>query len=283
MPTGPTTVPGGTNGPHYFNHNQKLYEVGADSTLGIVTWGLGTLFTTSHRTIIAQFADGLRSNPAATVAEAADRWGQIFWTAYTASGISTALADLKTLAAKSLHDPTAVSPAPNARTLDEENKFRAYCENLACGFCLGGHLGNDRQPSAFHIDVHPITGIAQPVPIPMGAYRFWGVPNMIDRLIVGFDQQIRNAIVTSQHWSGTEADYNALMQTHMLAHDSLPIRDAVDFVHTCIHSTIKSLKFSRWAQTCGGPIELAVITSDRKFRWVRHKDWDAAITEGIPL
>jgi hypothetical protein len=89
-----TTVPGGTNGPHYFNHNQKLYEVGADSTLGIVTWGLGTLFTTSHRTIIAQFADGLRSNPAATVAEAADRWGQIFWTAYTASGISTALADL---------------------------------------------------------------------------------------------------------------------------------------------------------------------------------------------
>lgn len=117
----------------------------------------------------------------------------------------------------------------------------------------------------------------------MGSYRFWGVPNMIDRLIGGFDNEIRNTIVTSPHWTGTVADYNALMSSHNLQHDSLPIRDAIDFVHTCIHSTIKSLKFSRYSQTCGGPIEIAVITSDRDFRWVRHKDWDAAITEGLPL
>jgi hypothetical protein len=30
-------------------------------------------------------------------------------------------------------------------------------------------------------------------------------------------------------------------------------------------------------KTCGGPIEVAVITSDREFRWVRHKGWDVAI------
>jgi hypothetical protein len=33
---------------------------------------------------------------------------------------------------------------------------------------------------------------------------------------------------------------------------------------------------------CGGPIEIAVITTDRRFRWVRHKDWDVAIAEGDP-
>jgi hypothetical protein len=106
---------------------------------------------------------------------------------------------------------------------------------------------------------------------------------MIDRLTGGFDRAIRDSIVASPFWTGTEGDYNALMLQHALQHDSLPIRDAVDFVHTCIHSTIKSLKFSRYSQTCGGPIEIAVITSDRNFRWVLHKDWDAAITEGIAI
>jgi len=66
----------------------------------------------------------------------------------------------------------------------------------------------------------------------------------------------------------------------MLDHASIPIRDAVDFVHTCIHSTIKALKFSRYSQVCGGPIELAVITTDRASRWIKHKGWDAAIEEG---
>jgi hypothetical protein len=62
----------------------------------------------------------------------------------------------------------------------------------------------------------------------------------------------------------------------------LPIREAIDFVHACVSSTIKAMKFSSLAQICGGPIEIAVITTDRRFRWVRHKDWDVAIAEGDP-
>ena len=30
-----------STGFHYFNHNQKIFEVGENSTLGIVTWGMG--------------------------------------------------------------------------------------------------------------------------------------------------------------------------------------------------------------------------------------------------
>jgi len=65
-------------GLHYFNHNQKLYEVGKDSTLGIVTWGLGSLFITSHRTLIAQLGDDLAARPAQSVLEATTRWRQMF-------------------------------------------------------------------------------------------------------------------------------------------------------------------------------------------------------------
>jgi hypothetical protein len=42
----------------------------------------------------------------------------------------------------------------------------------------------------------------------------------------------------------------------------------------------KAFKVSNLSQICGGPIELAVIRTDRRFTWVRHKEWDAALAEG---
>jgi hypothetical protein len=94
----------------------------------------------------------------------------------------------------------------------------------------------------------------------------------------GCDDELKATLIKSGKWTGTPAELDALLQQHHLLTPLLPIRDALDFVHGCIASTIKALKFSAFAQTCGGPIELAVITTDRHFRWVRQ--WDAAINEG---
>jgi len=86
--------------------------------------------------------------------------------------------------------------------------------------------------------------------------------------------------VSSGKWNGSRVDLDAIIAKFALQHAILPIRDAIDFVHSCIHSTIKALKFSQLSQSCGGPIEIAVITMDRTFRWVRHKQFDAAIMDG---
>jgi hypothetical protein len=88
--------------------------------------------------------------------------------------------------------------------------------------------------------------------------------------------------MASQQWTGTRAELDTLVSKHALGHPMLPIRDAIDFVHACVSITIKAFKFSSLSQICGGPIEIAVITTDRKFGWVRHKAWDAAIIEGEP-
>ena len=37
------------SGPHYYNHAQKLFEIGEDSTVGIVTWGLGGKWSVCRR------------------------------------------------------------------------------------------------------------------------------------------------------------------------------------------------------------------------------------------
>lgn len=57
---------------------------------------------------------------------------------------------------------------------------------------------------------------------------------------------------------------------------NLPLREAIDWIHTVIHTTIRAIKFNQ-EHSCGGPVEIAVITTDRPFRWVCHKSLDAAI------
>jgi len=119
-----------------------------------------------------------------------------------------------------------------------------------------------------------------PTQLPQEGFSFVGAPNIIKRLIWGADEKLQDAIKNSGKWTGSDTELANLFNQFFLNHPQLPIRDAIDFVHTCIYSTIKTMKFSNLFQTCGGPIEIAVITSDRRFRWVRHKEWDSAITEG---
>lgn len=61
------------SGPHHFNYGQKLFEIGQDSTLGIVTWGLGGLELGSYRTLAAKLGDLLANGPIASVHEVAER------------------------------------------------------------------------------------------------------------------------------------------------------------------------------------------------------------------
>jgi hypothetical protein len=165
------------------------------------------------------------------------------------------------------------------RTEDEEKQFNILRRVLVSGFCIAGHILPDRTPAAFEIVFDPLGPKPTPTQKPYG-YWFWGAPNMIQRLIFGLDDGLKTSIMTSGKWTGTLADLETLSAQHTLAHPIIPIRDAIDFVHSFIFSTIKAFKFSTHSQICGGPIELAVITTDRRFRWIRHKELDAAISEG---
>ena len=268
---------------HYFNHNQKLFELGEKATLGVVTWGLGGLGAVSYRTLFAQLADDLKNNVPANVGDVVNRWTAQFWNAYTTSpAIAPLIARCKTLAAKPAFDPAAAAPAAGARSKDEEEEFSRLKNGLVVGFCIAGYvLPPTRTVEAFQVIFDPLMAAA-PVPAAVTGIRFWGAPSMIDRLLAGCDTNFKAAILASPHWAGNDADLTALIMQQTLTHAILPVRDAIDFVHTCIFSTIKAMKFSNFSQICGGPIELAVITTDRLFRWVRHKDWDAAIVEGVP-
>ncbi len=169
------------------------------------------------------------------------------------------------------------------RTTEEERDYQQLRMGLVVGFCLAGYHKADRVPFAYEIIFDPLRDKPSPVSIAIGDTRCWGAPKIFNRLILGIDLDIRESVLASPKWTGTREELNALVTPHQLYNPTLPIRDAIGFVHACIHSTIKALKFSHLSQTCGGPIELAAITTDRPFRWVRHKDWDVAINEGQNL
>lgn len=265
-----------SDGFHYFNNAQKLFQIGEKSSLGMLTWGLGGIGGESYRTLIAELADDLEVSPAADVLDVACRWAQQFWASYIAN-LGYQINRLKALGAKAPFSPSV--PDPAARTKEEEDEYLNLSHGMVVGFCIAGAAGKDRRTRAFQIIFEPLLPHA-PAPQEVFGAPFWGAPNMIQRLIMGFDPALRNDLLNSGNWSGTESDLDAIIGKQVLSHAVLPIREAIDFVHTCVYSTNKALKFSSLNQICGGPIEIAVITTDRNFRWVRHKGLDAAIIEG---
>jgi len=111
----------------------------------------------------------------------------------------------------------------------------------------------------------------------MGEVRFRGMANAFQRLTMGIDPNLVEEILRSKFWTGGEDRFRELIQRYTWLPPSLPIRDAIDWVHASVYSTIKAMKFSSQPPTCGGPVELAVITTDRPFRWVEHKKLNVAI------
>jgi hypothetical protein len=170
---------------HYFNHAQKLFKLGENSTLGAVTWGLGGLVVSSHRMLLAKLADDFAANPPATVIDAANRWAASFWTAYTNTApLMPLIQRCRVLHAKPAFDPNATKPDPTARAKAEEDELKQTRSNLFVGFCIASYVLPSREAAACELMFNPI-GRAQPIPtnIPLHSMRFWGAPNIINRLI----------------------------------------------------------------------------------------------------
>ena len=74
-------------------------------------------------------------------------------------------------------------------------------------------------------------------------------------------------------WSGEQAAITKLLNGNppmLVNHVLMPLKDAVDFAEFLVDLTIKSQRFEMKVATCGGDIDLLVLTKDESF-WYRHK------------
>jgi hypothetical protein len=253
-------------GLHHFNYAQKVFEIGAQSTLGIAVWGMGNLTDLSYRTLIAQFADAISGTPLISVQSAAQRFSERFWQEY-----STRFADV-------VARYRDICANPDSGDQEKLDALRIR-QNFSGGFCIGGVCAYDRVPRAFEIIYQPdLDTVPVPTALHPGHASFWGCPNIMNRVVYGIDDELIDGIIQSGKWTATSEELFRLIWESRLAQPfDLPLREAVDWVHTIIFTTIKAMKFSHHLPVCGGPIELAVISSDRPFRWIQHKQFDEAL------
>lgn len=266
-----TTIPlpdeNGVPAPHYFHHAQKLFELGENASLGVVTWGLGNFDGVSYRCTFAQVGDWVADAKPTTVLEIAEYFIELFWSHYSATSSVIAPARLRAQEIAPLIGPS------------EQEELAVLKEGFTVGFCIGGNTGAERSPAAYEILFSPEQATPPaPTALEFDRPHFWGVPNIMRRVIYAIEPQLVDAILESGRWSGTEKDLMALVEPFVLKRvKHLPIREAIDYVHAIISTTCKGLKFSHWQPVCGGPVEIAVVTADRRFRWVKHKSMRQAL------
>ena len=176
----------------------------------------------------------------------------------------------------------------------------AVARNFYVGFYVAGRNVSDHSPDAYRVELQGL--IDRPRVERLG--RGWnmnGSTALACRILRGWDPALVDAVLAARApvppapseqsalaqgapalaaplWSGSRGELEAaLAPLELPVPPNLPIREAVDFVHFVVQATVKSLKFGRLPPGVGGPVELAIITSDRPFRWVKHKTFDAAL------
>ncbi len=74
-------------------------------------------------------------------------------------------------------------------------------------------------------------------------------------------------------WSGDQEAITKLLNSQpptVINHAMMPLRDAIDFAEFLVDVTIKLQRFEPRVKTCGGDIDILVLTKDDAF-WHRHK------------
>lgn len=229
-------------------HSQKVFEVGEDSRLGLCTWGAGSYGNVSHRTIAARLNDAIDEKT--TVEASAKKLIELVSPIMKESGVNYV------------------------------------------GYYLGGQ-NPDHTPSCIKIEfIRKDTEIeTKRNDFTLGRCEFSGTSQFFTRVFFGFAPELPNNLL--EELNPRLAEYkikdfnkifwesfdNARMKVITEGLKDLPIREALDFVFSYLHITVKAEKFKFGAPSCGGPIEIGFITTDRPFRWARHKTFDSAIIE----
>lgn len=262
---------------HFMNHNQKIFEVGQPGTYAVMTWGLTAFKDISYRTLIARLGDKFAEKAPESGLDAANIWSGLVWEAYTKS-FSKEIDRFRTLYEKISRRTDEVRSRPTKRSKAEDAELNGIYNDLKVGFCIGGYSKKFRTAQAYYIELNPSMR-SQAFPNRIERFKDFGKDDIVSRIFGVFDDEIKEQIVKSAHWSGEKSDLESIISAMRLDPPPMTMRDSIDFVHFRIYSTIKATKFSTRDNDCGGPIELAIITTDRDFRWVKHKSWDSAIND----
>jgi hypothetical protein len=143
------------------------------------------------------------------------------------------------------------------------------------GFVLAGFSAGRQYPECCTIEVDQGGYCTGPSllygPEPAGVVDFWGMPEALNRLVYGWSADA-HARLMAAGLSPLLAN-DVLMSYTELTHPAMPMQEAIDLVRYLAEVTAGYVRFKAGAPTVVPPIDIAVITRHRGFKWVARKHY----------
>ena len=273
-----------------YHHARKLLQL-SDFPIGVLTYGLGNIAGRNLESLVAEFelqVGRVHTAGNYTVQELSQRLHDFILAKYDHTFPPPALLPGAGPAAVG---GAADAPAPNGPSAtpaggDDDSAVAAAPaqppapdERPQLGVVVGGYSHDEFFPDEFQFvipgsppgEIWPDIGGQQ-----LYGVRWWGQTAPIERLYLGCDF---NGFVQWFADNGvSEVDamayYQQLRDRIMwpIIYEGMPIQDAIDLAVYLVNVTIGHSRFAVGPAVCGGPIDVATITS-AGFRWVKRKDW----------
>jgi len=142
------------------------------------------------------------------------------------------------------------------------------------GFLVGGFSSDSSSAEVWRLVMND-GACAEPnlsIPPDVPTTVVWdGQHEAIRRLVLGYSWDV---VETLKSHGVDEKDALDLLSVNTpLVHASMPIQDAVDFVHYLIEVTCGYVRFCTGQATVAHPIDSAAITKHNGFKWIRRKHY----------
>jgi len=101
-----------------------------------------------------------------------------------------------------------------------------------------------------------------------------GQPGPINRLVVGFDDQLVSALPEMGVLPENVGNVVSALRQHTevyLAANTMPVRDAIDLADFLVETTKRFFRFLPGADIVGGETDIAVVTRYEGFKWIKRK------------
>lgn len=111
-------------------------------------------------------------------------------------------------------------------------------------------------------------------------YRAYAQPDAVNRLFNGYDDRLRETLITAGTAQGldrkqAEQQIDAALGAYKLdpVQPGMPLPDAIELARFMVETTEGYARFRLGADTVGGPVEVASISPHEGFKWINRKHY----------
>ena len=244
---------GQTRETNIYNNANKVMNLFKGLPIGLMTWGLGSIGSSSISTLGKDLRRRLQGEDSDHLDWAIDP------SKYSIEEIATRVREF----------------------FYEENYLTTMPAGVPpvnpLGLLIGGYSSNGNQAEVFTLNADE-KGCTPPSPTLTQEYgAVWsGQPEAITRLVLGVSGDLGQALINLQAKPEEVPAYIEAIKAQLemqIVNGAMPIQDAIDLAEFLVDVTIKFVRFCPGSETVGGPIEVAAISKHEGFKWIKRKHY----------